>query len=327
MSLHPEHNPVLVLEVMEALSLKPNAIYLDATFGRGGYTRAILDATACKVIAIDRDPDAIAAGQNMCREYDGRLTLLEGRFSQIGELLGAAIEPQMSGDITKPLVDGIIFDLGVSSPQLDDANRGFSFRHDGPLDMRMEKSGADASNFINSASEKDIADVLWQFGEERASRRIARAIINARNETEITTTFQLAQIIRSVMPRPKPGQIDSATRSFQAIRIYVNNELEEIRAALPAAMTCLKPGGRLAVVAFHSLEDRLVKTFIMNEAGKAPRPSRHLPDRPDDAPRLNIITRKPVMPTDEEMKLNPRARSARLRVAERTSAPLLDEVA
>lgn len=318
MSFHPEHNPVLVVEVVEALSPKADAVYLDATFGRGGYSRAILDAAPCEVIAIDRDPDAIAAGQSLCQEYDDRLTLLEGRFSQIRSLLAS---------INVPYVDGIVFDFGVSSPQLDDAERGFSFRFDGPLDMRMEKSGTDASDFINAASEKDIADILWQFGEERASRRIARAIIEARKETDITTTFQLAKIIRAVMPRPKPGQIDPATRSFQAIRIYINNELEEIRAALPAAMACLKPGGKLAVVAFHSLEDRLVKTFIMNEAGKAPRPSRHLPDLEEHPPRLKMITRKPIIPSDDEMHRNPRSRSARLRIAERTDAPLLDEVA
>ena len=318
MSFHPEHNPVLVVEVVEALSPKADAVYLDATFGRGGYSRAILDAAPCEVIAIDRDPDAIAAGQSLCREYDDRLTLLEGRFSQIRSLLAS---------INVPYVDGIVFDFGVSSPQLDDADRGFSFRFDGPLDMRMEKSGTDASDFINTASEKDIADILWQFGEERASRRIARAIIDAREETDITTTFQLAKIIRAVMPRPKLGQIDPATRSFQAIRIYINNELEEIRAALPAAMACLKPGGKLAVVAFHSLEDRLVKTFIMNEAGKAPRPSRHLPDLEEHPPRLKMITRKPIIPSDDEMHQNPRSRSARLRIAERTDAPLLDEVA
>jgi 16S rRNA (cytosine1402-N4)-methyltransferase len=318
MRFHPEHNPVLVVEVVEALSPKADAVYLDATFGRGGYSRAILDAAPCRVIAIDRDPDAITAGQDMRHEYDGRLTLLEGRFSQIGTLLN---------EINMPLVDGVVFDFGVSSPQIDDAERGFSFRFDGPLDMRMEKSGTNASDFINTATEKDIADVLWQFGEERASRRIARAIIRARDEAEITTTFQLAKVIRAVMPRPKPGQIDPATRSFQAIRIHINNELDEIRTALPAAMACLKPGGRLAVVAFHSLEDRLVKTFIMNEAGKAPRPSRHVPDMPEHAPRLNMITRKPVTPSEDEMNLNPRSRSSRLRVAERTDAPLLDEVA
>ena len=318
MSFHPEHNPVLVVEVVEALSPKADAVYLDATFGRGGYSRAILDAAPCRVIAIDRDPDAITAGQDMRHEYDGRLTLLEGRFSQIGTLLN---------EIDMQLVDGIVFDFGVSSPQIDDAERGFSFRFDGPLDMRMEKSGTSASDFINTATEKDIADVLWQFGEERASRRIARAIIHARDEAEITTTHQLAKIIRAVMPRPKPGQIDPATRSFQAIRISINNELDEIRTALPAAMACLKPEGRLAVVAFHSLEDRLVKTFIMNEAGKAPRPSRHVPDVPEHAPRLNMITRKPITPSEDEMNQNPRSRSSRLRVAERTDAPLLAEVA
>jgi 16S rRNA (cytosine1402-N4)-methyltransferase len=318
MIMHPEHHPVLVVEVVEALSPKSGAVYLDATFGRGGYSRAILDAAPCQVIAIDRDPDAIAAGQDMISEYQGRLTLMEGRFSDLKDILH---------HLTLPAVDGIVFDFGVSSPQLDQADRGFSFRQDGPLDMRMEKSGISAKDFINSAKEKDIADVLWRFGEERASRRIARAIIKARDESPISTTFELAHIIRGILPRPKPGQIDPATRSFQAIRIHINDELAEIDAALPAALACLHPHGRLAVVAFHSLEDRLVKTFMMNEAGKAPRPSRHLPDLPEQPPRLTLISRKPITATDKEMDINPRSRSARLRVAERTDAPLLHEVA
>ena len=315
---HPKHHPVLVVEVIEALSPKSGAVYVDATFGRGGYSRAILDAAPCHVVAIDRDPDAISAGQNMISEYQGRLTLREGRFSDLKDILH---------QLTLPAVDGIVFDFGVSSPQLDQADRGFSFKQDGPLDMRMEKTGVSAEDFINSADEKDIADVLWRFGEERASRRIARAITRSREESPIRTTFELARLIRGVLPRPKPGQIDPATRSFQAIRIHINEELAEIDAALPAALASLRTDGRLAVVAFHSLEDRLVKTFMINEAGKGPRPSRHLPDLPEHPPRLELITRKPITASKEEMEINPRSRSARLRVATRTDAPLLDEVA
>ena len=306
------HIPVLLRPILERCA-PVVGVWLDGTFGAGGYARALLDAGVDKVYGVDRDPMVFDMARNWAAGYGDRLELVEGVFSKLDEY---------ASDL-----DGVVLDLGVSSMQLDQAERGFSFIKDGPLDMRMEKSGTDASDFINTATEKDIADVLWQFGEERASRRIARAIIHARDEAEITTTYQLAKVIRAVMPRPKPGQIDPATRSFQAIRIHINNELDEIRTALPAAMACLKPGGRLAVVAFHSLEDRLVKTFIMNEAGKAPRPSRHVPDMPEHAPRLNMITRKPVTPSEDEINQNPRSRSSRLRVAERTDAPLLDEVA
>ena len=310
------HQPVMLNEVVEALKPEDNATFIDATFGRGGYTRAILDAAACQVLALDRDPDAIAAAASMVTAYQGHLNVVETAFSQLAE---AAIAKKTG------LVDGIVFDLGLSSPQIDDAERGFSFRHDGPLDMRMEKSGEDAAEFINNSSEADIARVLWEYGEERASRRIARAIVKAREDAPITRTKTLAAIIQSVMPRPKPGQIDPATRSFQAIRIHVNGELDEIRHALIAAEHQLKPGGRLVVVSFHSLEDRIVKNFMITRAGQGPRPSRHLPDQPMPLPGFTLPKRKPQSPSEGEIAANPRARSARLRLAIRTDAAALPQ--
>ena len=305
------HQPVMLNEVVEALKPEENATFIDATFGRGGYTKEILDTAPCQVMAIDRDPDAIAASKDMVAAYNGRLSVMEGPFSQLADLAQTAGLDQ---------VNGIVFDLGLSSPQLDEAERGFSFRHDGPLDMRMEKSGQDASDFINTASETEIARVIWEYGEERASRRIARAIIKARTEEAITRTKQLAAIIHSVMPRPKPGQIDPATRSFQGIRIHINGELDEIRFALDAAERKLAPGGRLVVVSFHSLEDRIVKNFMIKKSGNGPRPSRHQPDIEMPEPTFTLPQRKPIAPTEKETQDNPRARSARLRVAIRTSA-------
>ena len=312
------HQSVMLVEVVEALSPRPDAVYLDATFGRGGYTRALLDAADCHVIAIDRDPDAIAHGKTMAQKLPGRMTLCEGPFSQLATLASTSGYPS---------IDGVVFDLGLSSPQIDEAERGFSFREDGPLDMRMEKSGPSATDFVNAASEAELARVLWEYGEERASRRIARAIIRARADAPIQRTLELAAIIRSVMPKPKPGQIDPATRSFQAIRIHINEELDEIRQGLKAAETCLKPGGILAVVSFHSLEDRIVKQFLRDRSGQAPRPSRHLPDMPGKAPSFELAHRRPIIPCDAEIAANPRARSARLRVARRTDAPSFQEVA
>ena len=309
------HNPVLIVEVLDALAPQADAVYLDATFGRGGYSRAILEAAPCRVIAIDRDPDAIAAAQDMKDEFKDRFTPIHGRFSDLHEILSS---------LQLPAVNGIVFDFGVSSPQLDNADRGFSFRKEGPLDMRMEKSGMRASDFINTASEQDIAKVLWLYGEERASRRIARAIITAREIAPIETTLALADIIRSALPRPKHKRIDPATRSFQAIRIHINDELGEIKSALPAAAACLCAGGRLVAVSFHSLEDRLVKIFLKTQAGRGPRPSHHLPDIPRGHPALTLIHRKPVTASEAEIASNPRARSARLRAAIRTDAPPLD---
>ena len=318
------HQPVMLNEVLESLQPEDNAVYIDGTFGRGGYSRAILTRANCTVLAIDRDPDAITAGQALVDEMTGRLTLMEGLFSSLVKLTAQA---GFDG------VDGIVFDLGLSSPQLDEAERGFSFRHDGPLDMRMDKSGQDAADFINTVDERELADIIYKYGEERASRRIARAIIKAREDAPITRTKQLAKIIHGVMPRPKFGQrgqrhqIDPATRTFQAIRIHINSELDEIKTAMHAAEIVLKPNGRLVAVSFHSLEDRIIKTFMLNHAGHAPRPSRHLPDIVTDPASFFLPSRKPVLPSDAETDVNPRARSAKLRLAIRTDAPAMKEVA
>lgn len=312
------HQPVMLNEVLASLQPRDNALYIDATFGRGGYTRAILNSAVCNVMAIDRDPDAIAAGQSLVNEMNGRFSLKEGPFSALAEIAQAEGHEK---------VDGIVFDLGLSSPQLDEAERGFSFRHDGPLDMRMEKSGADAADFVNSADEAEIAHVIWMYGEERASRRIARAIVKARQEAPITRTKELAKLVHSVMPRPKPGQIDPATRTFQGIRIHVNGELDEIEAAMIAAEKMLKPNGRLVVVSFHSLEDRIIKSFMLKRSGQGPRPSRHLPDIEMAPASFSLPSRKPVLPSEAETEQNPRARSAKLRLAVRTDAPAMREVA
>ena len=294
--------------------------FIDATFGNGGYSRAILSSASCSVAAIDCDPDAILRGQELNDAAHGRLSLFEGPFSQMAEMME---------NTPFAKVDGIVFDLGVCSTQLDQPERGFSFRQDGPLDMRMSKGGTDAAHIVNHFGEADIANILWRYGEERASRRIARAIVQARLNAPIERTAQLTNIIHSVMPRPKPGQADSATRSFQALRIYVNAELEEIEAALLAAEKLLKPGGILAVVSFHSLEDRIVKLFLADRSGAKARPSRHLPDVGNETPPTFTLTpRKPIPPTDAEIGINPRSRSAKLRVAQRTNAPaLLQEIA
>ena len=313
------HQPVMLDEVVETLQVKEGGHYIDATFGNGGYSRAILASANCQLMAIDQDPDAITRGQPLVEEFAPRFTLAHGRFSQMRDLLD---QHYQANDIADG-VDGIVFDLGVCSTQLDQAERGFSFQKDGPLDMRMSQDGLDAAEVVNTASESEIADILYNYGDERASRRIARAIIKARSNAPITRTLQLAEIIRSVMPRPKPGQSDSATRSFQALRIYVNQEMAEIEEALEAAQALLKPGGMLVVVTFHSLEDRLVKRFIASRGGKVSRPSRHLPEL-DEAPIFfEMITRKPLLPTDDEIATNPRSRSAKLRAARRLDATIM----
>ena len=307
------HIPVMLEEVLSALAPADMGLYIDATFGNGGYSRALLSAADCHVAAIDRDPDAIERGQMLCDTLGGRLALHEGQFSEMASLM-------VGTPFAK--VDGIVFDLGVCSTQLEQAERGFSFRQDGPLDMRMSKKGTDAAHIVNHSSETEIADILWRYGEERASRRIARAIIKARLSAPIERTAQLAAIIHSVMPHPKPGQADSATRSFQALRIYVNTELEEIEAALAASETLLKPGGTLAVVSFHSLEDRVVKQFLADRSSTQARPSRHLPyNGVRDIPTFQMTSRKPIIPRASEIETNPRARSAKMRVAQRTDAP------
>lgn len=315
------HQPVMLDEVVATLAPKDNGYYIDATFGNGGYSRAILEAADCHLMAIDQDPDAIHRGQKLVDEFTGRFGLAHGRFSDMADLLAQQSNAPTDG------LDGIVFDLGVCSTQLDQAERGFSFQKDGPLDMRMSQEGRDASAIINEASETDIANILYSYGDERASRRIARAIVKARADGPITRTLQLAEIIHNVMPRPKPGQSDSATRSFQALRIYVNEEVAEIEQALEAAQSLLRPDGMLVVVTFHSLEDRIVKRFMQERGGKIARPSRHLPELEDTPQHFTIITRKPILPTDEEVAQNPRARSAKLRASKRlASSSALQEV-
>jgi 16S rRNA (cytosine1402-N4)-methyltransferase len=301
------HVPVLVSEVIAALALQGGDTAVDGTFGAGGYTRAMLGAGAGRVIGFDRDPDAIESGRSLVP--DPRLTLVNERFSLMDRVLA---EHGISA------VDAIALDIGVSSMQLDRADRGFSFQADGPLDMRMSKSGLTAAEFLNEADEAEIARVLKDYGEEPRARAIARAIIAAR---PVERTAELAAIVRRAAGF-RPGQkSDPATRTFQAIRIHLNAELDELEQGLEAAERALKPGGRLAVVTFHSLEDRIVKRFFRERSGGTPAGSRHRPVQTD--PRLPTFERvaKPVSPTERELAGNPRARSARLRSAVRTSAP------
>ena len=303
----PPHIPVLLKEVMEQISPKDGGIYVDGTFGAGGYTRAALQAADCKVYAIDRDPDAIANGQALAEEFNGRLKLLHGTFGNMKELLN---------DEEIDHVDGVMLDIGVSSMQIDQAERGFSFQKDGALDMRMSQNGLSAADVVNKYGEKELADIIYLYGEERYSRRIAAAIVSRRKERAFTTTLDLAGAIRSVVPHKK-DDIDPATRTFQALRIYVNDELEQLRSGLSGAEALLNPGGRMAVVSFHSLEDRIVKNFISEKSGKTARPSRYLPDVAETVATLKPLTKKPITPSSQECLENPRARSARLRSAER----------
>lgn len=304
------HIPVLLEEVIAALAPAPGSVIVDATFGAGGYTRALLAAGAT-VHAFDRDPDAIAAGSAWAetRENPPRLILHPRRFS---EMVSALAEAGISR------VDGVAMDIGVSSMQLDQAVRGFAFASDGPLDMRMEQEGASAADFVNTASETDIADVLFRYGEERQSRRVARAIVAAR---PLSTTGELAQVVRKALGHRPGAPKDPATRSFQAIRIHVNAELEELEAGLAGAEALLNSGGRLAVVSFHSLEDRIVKQFLRDASGAVASASRHMPElKPANAPTFTAVS-KAIRPSDAETDRNPRARSATLRAATRTEAP------
>jgi 16S rRNA (cytosine1402-N4)-methyltransferase len=300
------HIPVLLNEVVDALALRDGGRYLDGTFGAGGYTTAMLDRAQCQVIAIDRDPDAIAAGRALAERYAPRLRLIEGRFGDMAELL--------SGED----VDGVTLDLGVSSMQFDQAERGFSFRNSGPLDMRMEKNGPSAADLVNTTEEAELADIFWRYGEERKSRRVAHAIVERRREKHIETTGELAEIVRRAVGPSARDESDPATRAFQALRIAVNDELGELERGLAAAESVLAPGGRLAVVSFHSLEDRAVKEFVRARSGRTPSPSRHAPPRGEERiATLRDLSRKPVVPSEEEVSANPRSRSARLRVAEK----------
>jgi 16S rRNA (cytosine1402-N4)-methyltransferase len=306
------HAPVLLAETIDALAPHDDGIYVDGTFGRGGYTRALLDRARCRVFAIDRDPEAIASGAALARAAGGRLTLIEGSYGDMATLLGTA---------GIAAVAGIALDLGPSSPQLDDPARGFSFRGDGPLDMRMARHGTTAADLVNTLPEAALADIIFLYGEERFSRRIARAVLAARETAPIQRTGELAAIVRKVVPA-QPGGIDPATRTFQALRIAVNDELGELERGLAAAERLLAPGGRLVVVSFHSLEDRRVKTFLRQRSAAAPRGSRHLPAAGGEtAASFSLLTKKAVRPGEAELTRNPRARSARLRAAERTAAP------
>jgi 16S rRNA (cytosine1402-N4)-methyltransferase len=312
------HVPVLLEEVVRTLAPRDAGIYLDGTFGGGGYAGRILEAAACTLFAIDRDPDAIARGAALAARHPGRLHLLQGRVGDMLALLGRAGVSRL---------DGVVLDLGVSSFQIDEPARGFSFRMDGPLDMRMGRDGPTAADLVATLDEVTLANVLYKFGEERLSRRIAKAIVAARAAAPIQTTAQLAAIIRSVVPKDGSG-IDPATRSFQALRIQVNDELGEIERALAQAASLLDAGGRLVVVSFHSLEDRLVKRFMTEIAGRSPSPSRHDPRslaaRPGAAP-FRLLTVKAVRPNANEIAANPRARSARLRAIERVSPAISSE--
>jgi 16S rRNA (cytosine1402-N4)-methyltransferase len=301
------HLPVLVNEVVEGLAPQKNGLYVDATFGRGGYSRAILESGDCRVIGIDRDPEAIAVGKEFEKQYPDRFTILQGPFSQIKVLLNG---------INVTQVNGIAFDLGVSSPQIDNAERGFSFRNDGPLDMRMSTTGESAADLVNTMGEEELANIIYKYGEERASRKIAKAIVLDRKTTPFTRTLELASLIERIMPRR--DETHPATKTFQALRIAVNGELDELQQGLEASEELLADKGRLAVVTFHSLEDRIVKNFLRDKAGKISRGSRHKPDMVlEKSASFNLINNKAIAPSKEETKMNPRSRSAKLRVAEK----------
>jgi 16S rRNA (cytosine1402-N4)-methyltransferase len=317
------HRPVLLKEVLEALAPRDGAIYVDGTFGAGGYSRAILEAADCSVWGIDCDAAAVARGHEIAKSYDGRLHIVEGRFGDMKRLL--AKRPG------KPL-DGLALDLGVSSMQLDQPERGFSFRADGPLDMRMEGTAAEgrpsAAEVVNELPEEELADIIYSYGEERRSRQVARAIVAARADKPFSRTGELAELVRGVVKQPRGPKaakaIDPATRTFQALRIYVNDELGELRRGLAAAEELLGPGGRLAVVSFHSLEDRIVKQFLRERSGQQAAASRHAP--PSAAGNSRAATFTPLFrgtrrADESECRDNPRARSAQLRAAERTTAP------
>jgi 16S rRNA (cytosine1402-N4)-methyltransferase len=303
------HVPVLIEAILRECA--PIAgVWLDGTLGAGGYTRTLLEAGAARVIGIDRDPLALQMATEWAAAFGDRLRLVQGTFSDLDTL---AAEP----------LDGVVLDLGVSSMQLDQAERGFSFMKDGPLDMRMSQSGPSAADLVNTAEEGVLADVLYHYGEERASRRIAHAIVTARAIEPITTTAKLAELVAKCLPRPKPGQSHPATRSFQAIRIAVNTEFAELAEGLAAAERALRPGGLLAVVTFHSLEDRIVKRFLQLASGHDPNANRYAPAKADTTARFDLVTRRAIAADEAEVATNPRSRSAKLRIARRTAAPAL----
>ena len=301
------HVPVLLDAVIAGLSPQPGECHVDGTFGAGGYTRALL-ASGAVVIAFDRDPDAIAEGRAIIDDADGRLTLVHDRF---GAMTAALAARDVDG------VDGVTFDIGVSSMQLDRAERGFSFQVDGPLDMRMSQEGQTAAEFLNDSDEGEIADVLYHYGDEPKSRRVARAIVAAR---PLATTAELAAVVRRALGHRPHEKKDPATRTFQAIRIHLNRELDELRDGLEAAEKALRPGGRLAVVSFHSTEDRIVKRFLKERSGATPAGSRHAPQAAAPVPPSFAGVSRPIRADEAEIARNPRSRSATLRVAQRTDA-------
>lgn len=301
------HIPVLLRPLLDKVS-PISGVWLDGTFGAGGYSRGLLEAGADRVIGVDRDPLALNMAEGWRSAYGDRLDIRLGNFADLDEIAG---EP----------LDGVVLDLGVSSMQLDLAERGFSFMKDGPLDMRMSQDGPSAADLVNNMAEGDLADIIFLYGEERASRRIARTIVRERAEAQIETTLRLAGIVEGCLPRAKPGQSHPATRTFQALRIAVNDEYGALAEGLMAAERALRPEGRLAVVTFHSVEDRMVKRFLQLRSGGGGRANRYAPETPQDAPRFTVISKKAVGPDEDELAANPRARSARLRVARRTDAP------
>ncbi len=313
-----DHYPVMLEEVLDALSPKNNGVYVDGTFGAGGYSKAILQKDVSMLWAVDRDPNVVATADSMAKEFPGQFQLLQGCFSDMERLL------RESG---QDYVDGIVLDIGVSSMQLDQGERGFSFQHDGPLDMRMGGNGITAADVVNNTEENELADIIYNYGEERASRRIARAIVNARVEKPFDRTLELSKVVEKAVggPKYKKGkrQIHGATRTFQALRIYVNDELGELRKGLDAAERILSPGGRLCVVTFHSLEDRIVKEFFKIRSGDVSRGSRHLPAQESNLPEptFEMLYRGGKKASAQEIKDNTRSRSAKLRAAIRTSAP------
>jgi 16S rRNA (cytosine1402-N4)-methyltransferase len=298
------HIPVLLRPILETCA-PISGVWLDGTFGAGGYSRGLLAAGAEQVIGVDRDPLALEMAQSWQGDYGDRLRLVPGVFSALDTYCDDKL-------------DGVVLDLGVSSMQLDLAERGFSFMKDGPLDMRMSQEGESAADLVNTADETRIADILYHYGEERASRRIAHAIVEQRAKEPITTTLQLAAIVAKCLPRPKPGQSHPATRSFQAIRIAVNTEFSELAEGLAAAERALKPGGLLAVVSFHSLEDRIVKRFMQLASGAESNANRYAPAKAESDARFTAVTKRAIGPDDRELEENPRSRSAKLRVARRT---------
>lgn len=297
------HIPVLLRPLLAAVA-PVRGVWLDGTLGAGGYARGLLEAGADQVVGVDRDPLALEMAREWGAEYGDRLRLVQGNFAQMDDY---------AADL-----DGVVLDLGVSSMQLDRAERGFSFMRDGPLDMRMSQDGPTAADLVNTTDEAELADILYLYGEERASRRIARAIVKAREVTPIESTLQLTGIVERCLPRSKPGQAHVATRSFQAIRIAVNDEYGSLIEGLEAAERALRPGGQLAVVTFHSIEDRMVKRFMQLRSGGGGTGSRHAPEIEREEPQFSLKSRKAIGPDDDELAVNPRARSARLRVAVRT---------